>query len=175
MVTDSFEATVQRQWSPWLSSLWWNRKGNLAPEIKSEMTSGLLGFRPVKFGGNSLSKSLNCQEIKAALNLNIKPVFFGGSELCPDGVPKLHKGQMRAICRVTVGPDAMPHSAPKLKGILKRPVMCGLIRRRLVAKILGNGLEFHSMTFEVSSRNQRCTYYRRVFLAICHPSLSLEY
>ena len=31
------------------------------------------------------------------------------------------------------------------------------------------------MTFEVSSRNQRCTYYSTVFLAICHPSLNLEY
>lgn len=28
---------------------------------------------------------------------------------------------MRAICRVTVGSDAMPHSAPKLKGILEEP------------------------------------------------------
>ena len=31
------------------------------------------------------------------------------------------------------------------------------------------------MTFEVSSRNQRCTYYSTVLLAICHPSLNLEY
>lgn len=61
-------------------------------------------------------KKLGLQE----LNLNIKPVFFRGSELCPDGVPKLqHKGQMRALCRDPVGSDAMSHSAAKLNCILE--------------------------------------------------------
>ena len=61
-------------------------------------------------------KRLGLQELKH----NIKPIFFCGSELCPDGVPKpQHKGQMRAICRVSVGSDAMSHSAAKLKGILE--------------------------------------------------------